>query len=459
MAINADILVSSHEQLSTLFQSVSHPMRVQILGLVLKGCDEFGELMQATGLSKTALARHLDRLMKNGILRRVNRGIYGFTKDGLDVVGSIVSLLEQLRRNWIQIGPDFMRRSAIKKTPSMRLGYAPAVSHKPATYACSNLTYLGSLTGVLQSLGSEDVTVSDVAGYTGLAFLVNVPLGRTDASAVNFHGLWSRIHASACHFGWELSRFVQPSPFPSSGINELSKADMISASEFFDKVWQGLVRTKRPVIVWGINFPDYGIVNATEGDSYVVSTQCEDCLSKGNRDLPVNFDSLVSPGRLEALFFEKQVEPPPIEESDKSAVVVATEFIGGRHTPVGRVQGPHAYREWASVLREKPEFTSYLGASYLGFSFLEANRLANKFLARLAIKYKQCSQGSHLYRASQAYSSIVYPMEQYVKLFPYAVESEISVKMRERGSKLLMDAAVQLEAAQECLLDAVRVWE
>lgn len=48
--------------------------------------------MQHTELSKTALANHMNRLMKKGLIKKVARGEYNLTIDGKELLDAAVAL-------------------------------------------------------------------------------------------------------------------------------------------------------------------------------------------------------------------------------------------------------------------------------------------------------------------------------------------------------------------------------
>ncbi|MHA1221430.1 MAG: GyrI-like domain-containing protein, partial [Candidatus Heimdallarchaeota archaeon] len=59
---------------------------------------EFSELKKVTKLSKTALAHHLEKLVKYGILKNTSRGKYALTEDGSDLFATIVDAYESSKR-------------------------------------------------------------------------------------------------------------------------------------------------------------------------------------------------------------------------------------------------------------------------------------------------------------------------------------------------------------------------
>ncbi|MHA2407428.1 MAG: GyrI-like domain-containing protein [Candidatus Ranarchaeia archaeon] len=98
--IPGDILTEISEDLALILSSVAHQTRLQILGAMLQGSKGFDELKTLSGLGKTALAHHLNKLVENRIIRRIDRGRYALSEDGRDMllaIGTVYSKSERKR--------------------------------------------------------------------------------------------------------------------------------------------------------------------------------------------------------------------------------------------------------------------------------------------------------------------------------------------------------------------------
>jgi len=90
------IVLESPSGAADLLRSAAHPMRVQILALLLKETRDFSKLMKETRLSKTALANHLQLLMNRRLIQRVDRGEYSLTADGRGLLNAAPPCTETL---------------------------------------------------------------------------------------------------------------------------------------------------------------------------------------------------------------------------------------------------------------------------------------------------------------------------------------------------------------------------
>ncbi|MBD3191142.1 MAG: ArsR family transcriptional regulator [Candidatus Heimdallarchaeota archaeon] len=93
-----EILAINDEDLAELLSALSNKSRLQILKSLLGGAGEFRMLLEVTGLSKTALAHHLERLVENDLLKHLSRGEYKISKDGRELLRAIVTAYSQSQR-------------------------------------------------------------------------------------------------------------------------------------------------------------------------------------------------------------------------------------------------------------------------------------------------------------------------------------------------------------------------
>ncbi|HUT82107.1 MAG TPA: GyrI-like domain-containing protein [Candidatus Bathyarchaeia archaeon] len=79
-----------YEDLAEVLTAYANISRLQIISSLTKSNKEFSELKEITELSKTALAHHLEKLVKYGIIENTSRGKYEITSDGLTIYQSII---------------------------------------------------------------------------------------------------------------------------------------------------------------------------------------------------------------------------------------------------------------------------------------------------------------------------------------------------------------------------------
>lgn len=84
-----EVLLSHKKDLSEVLGALANDSRIQIMASLINNPKEFSELKEIVGLSKTALAHHLERLTSADVLMNVSRGRYELSSDGEDLLLSI----------------------------------------------------------------------------------------------------------------------------------------------------------------------------------------------------------------------------------------------------------------------------------------------------------------------------------------------------------------------------------
>ncbi|MFW9844244.1 MAG: effector binding domain-containing protein [Candidatus Thorarchaeota archaeon] len=169
-----EILSWSKDDISLILSSVAHTTRLQIIQLLSIDEREFNELMEATGLSKTALVHHLNKMVKTGILNHVDRGRYVLSEDGLSLAGALTAFYEhsQRRKNLLALRrSEFIERIHSKtpdatvdfsdirivELPPMRVAYVRAISKSPENDAWAKISEWAQSAGLLDDLENHPV--------------------------------------------------------------------------------------------------------------------------------------------------------------------------------------------------------------------------------------------------------------------------------------------------------------
>lgn len=82
-------LLESLDEIMILLKTIDHPQRMRILTLMIDKPMMFKDLMEGTGLQKSALGNHLNILSRNNLIQKIDRGLYRLTDDGEDIVHHI----------------------------------------------------------------------------------------------------------------------------------------------------------------------------------------------------------------------------------------------------------------------------------------------------------------------------------------------------------------------------------
>ncbi len=326
---------------------------------------------------------------------------------------------------------------------------------KEGVYQPCWLSYTGAIAGSLQSLG-VNCDVVDVGGYSGYAFLINVSRGVTCPSGPTALPLetWTEIHQGTEKLGWTIEHYVYPYSYPKKEGHPTPE-EIEAARKLFVKIKQELDKKNRPVVLWGLVVPEYGIVNGYEGESYVTSTFRS--LTK-QPETPIPFYDLKAPGCIDAFFFREQIKTEA-EELSIGAVKRAFRFASPKVKVLDNyVAGPAALYEWANVLERVPEEKqNYHGNSYVGACVAEGRAISSEFLRRIAERFKgQLSE--HLLEASENYGKEAKIMDEFTKIFPFKFEGDMKLEQRKHGAEMLRKAKLIEEEALKNLKKAVETF-
>lgn len=449
------ILSESTKEIAELLKSAAHPARVHILTLLLRGESEFSRLMQQTELSKTALANHLNQLTVKGLVEKATRGEYSLTADGKALLIAAATMykesaqrekerVELLSRRYTEGLLEVKKLS--KKVISKKIEYQPCW-----------LSYTGAIAGALKALGT-DCDIVDVGGCSGYAFLINVAKGTTCPSGPTAlpAETWRQIHKGTESLGWSIEFFqASHSDYPANEGKPTAR-EIELAKKLFGRIKHVIDENDRPIVLWGLVVPEYGIVKGYEGDSYLTSTFRT---VTSQPETPVLYYDLKAPGCLEAFFFRDKIKPDPAKV-DKEALERAINFASGK-VPVldNYVSGPVALDEWANVLEKDPkEKQNYMGNSYVGSCVGEGRWMCAEFLKRLAGKYAG-KQSKYLKDAAQNYEKGWMLMKEFTQVFPFKFQGEMKQEDRKKGAEMLRKAKLSEEEAIAHMRKALTQWE
>ncbi len=438
----------SSDAIAGLLRSAANPARIKILALVLRGSGEFSDMAQATMLSKTALANHVIQLVDDGLMRRQARGRYELTPDGRELLSAAFQTYRRSTRRANQ------EKDLVKKGFGKAFGMAVEIDKFEITlkaeYQPCWLSLLGALSGSLTALGAK-CTTADVGGYTGYSFLINVSKGETCPSgptAMHIKTFQEMLDAVQS-FGWRIRNFEYPHSYPSMSSGPTPE-ELSMVRGLFERIRKELNQKDRPVVMYGLAAPEYGIVRGYEGESYLVST-FRHLLNPGVAEEPIPYHVLNAPGCVDAIFFEKKVKVKQ-PKARKDALARALKFAEGRaESQKNYLSGPSALEEWARVLEEVSQGSqNYMGNSYVGACVQEGRELSSSFLKGVARKLP-VAQAKHLQRSSASYAKGARALAEFTKIFPFRFEGQMPASKRKKGAVLLRQAMAHEEKAIQYL--------
>jgi len=448
------ILFEAPNGIAELLRSAAHPARIQILTLLLHGECEFSRLMEHTELSKTALANHLNQLMEKRLVQKVARGEYSLTVDGRELLNAVATMYkDSAQRERKQ--REHLRRRYTKGLIEGKLLSKKVISRKVEYQPCW-LSYTGAMAGSLRALGVE-CDIVDVGGRSSYAFMINVSKGVTCPSGPTALPLetWKQIHDGTETLGWIIEHYEYPHSYPAEEGNPTPE-EIEVAKKLLEKIKQEIEERDRPVVLWGLVVPEYGIVKGYEGNSYLTSTfrslinQPED---------PIPFHDLKAPGCIDAFFFRDRIERNDAI-ADKEALARAIRFAAA-DVPILKnyVGGPAALNEWANVLENLPEKEhNYHGNSYVGACVWEGRFMCAEYLERLSRKHAG-NQSTHLQEAARCYKKGGDLMKEFTQIFPFKHQGEMKSEHREKGAKTLRNVLPFEEEAIKHMKKALREWK
>lgn len=451
-----DTLTSSGAGIAEVLSSFANERRLQLLAMMMDGPRGFDELQNASGLSKTALANHLKRLLRTGVVRRVERGTYALSEDGLNILTAIGSAYSVTQRRRQLEAARTARLYSRDPTPKEGREMDEFEVKNKARWEPAWTSYVGTVTGILKSLGVK-VEMSDVGGYTGYAFLVNVAKSWTCPSAPTCHtafGMFAKAVEKS--FGWKIgfNWDNEGGSYPSG--ESPTPDDLKRAKVYFESMKDTLARTNRPIGLWGLVVPEFFIMNGYKGDRYLASTVRE---LRNEPEEPLKYDSLHAPGGFAEIIFEKETKPLELERRDRQALQRAVRVAEGKYVEDGYVQGPKAFDTWARQLKDGQEnVLLYHGNSYVGACMHEGMEWATQFLKNMAKRYMKQPQGDILNSASKEYGKAASSMKEFTELFPFGFKGDLPKEKRQKGAKLLERTKPHVESALTHMKEAHRIW-
>jgi len=159
----------SQQNLAKILRTLGHPKRIEILSLIHISQQEYSVILRNAGISKTALANHLNMLVENGLIERKERGSYLLTEDGESFYGSIMRIyLKSKARS------QFERTQLLKNYAARaEKGGSKLVIMKKLRWKPRWVSHLGAVEASLKFL-KQKISTAWIYGGTGYAFIINI---------------------------------------------------------------------------------------------------------------------------------------------------------------------------------------------------------------------------------------------------------------------------------------------
>lgn len=254
----------------------------------------------------------------------------------------------------------------------------------PATWT----SLIGAAGSVLRSRGVK-CDLTDVAGLSGYAFIVNVHPELCPSGPTAFD--WNLLVDGLSALGLEVEL--------ATAAHDTETDDAELLAELFEKV-RAEIDAGRACVVWGANdCPEFAVVYGYQDDCYRVRS-CRG-LAAGvdssrllgpdeDPEEPVRFDQLKAPGCVAAFLFGSPTAVDPAK-ADRGALARAAQLLGDRHAGLlpGYAHGAKAFKAWAESLAAGR--VQKFGNAYNAACWAELQMFAAGFCRRLAKRHPKAA--------------------------------------------------------------------
>ena len=223
-----------------------------------------------------------------------------------------------------------------------------------------------------------DVGLVEVIAVSGYGWITNAMKKNLCPSAPSaFHGdIWMNNYRATENIGYKID-VIGSGGFEWDDKQKPTPDSVINAKKQFEVVKKE-IESNRPVVMWGIPIPEYGIVNGYRGEEYIVSTLWS---LVGQSDNPIHYAGLMAPGGLTILRFAESKELDPRK-------VVEDTLRRGYRLGIGDVPqipeyvlGPDANNLIAKNLTEELfDDASYHGTAYTMACLMESKGAIAEYL-------------------------------------------------------------------------------
>ncbi len=159
----------SKVNLAKILRTLGHPKRIEILTLLHKSQLEYSAILRNIGISRTALANHLNLLVETGMIQRMERGSYSLSEDGHSFYNSMThTYFESKTRTQLE-------RKQLLETYASRAkqGGNDLVIMKKLKWKPRWVSHLGAIEASLKYL-KQKISPAWIYGGTGHAFVINI---------------------------------------------------------------------------------------------------------------------------------------------------------------------------------------------------------------------------------------------------------------------------------------------
>ncbi|MGQ9708126.1 MAG: hypothetical protein ACUVUR_04550 [bacterium] len=295
------------------------------------------------------------------------------------------------------------------------------------------VSYTGAVTTVLRERGIK-CDITDVAGMSGYAFIVNIHPELLPTGPVAFD--------------WEvLIEGTQALGIQTELVAVERGGDEGLFAELFTRVREE-IDSGRCCIVWGASdAPEFGVVYGYNNDCYVVLAA--DNKKGGNQRQLIKYNEIKALWRIAAVFFNEKLKMDK-QKQEQRAIIRAVKLLRGLHSCFAAEYhyGTNAFQTWSEAI-DKGRFNP-LGHTYNIMCYHELQMCAASFCQRLANRWNKPKED--LREAGESFRRSFERLEEIKRITPMA-ENEIKEArgLRTITAELLRGCARDNEQALQAL--------
>lgn len=160
---------TSTRNLSKILRALAHPKRIAIIEYLYHSQREYSDILRNSRISRTALANHLNLLVENGLVERLERGSYSLTEDGQAFFQSIAKTYFDSKTR-----SQFERNLRLEKYSfRVNMGGNELTILRKLKWESRWVSHLGAIEGSLNFL-KQKISTPWIYGGTGHAFVINI---------------------------------------------------------------------------------------------------------------------------------------------------------------------------------------------------------------------------------------------------------------------------------------------
>ncbi|MCF2139464.1 MAG: winged helix-turn-helix domain-containing protein [Candidatus Lokiarchaeota archaeon] len=256
------------DKITSVLKSLANEKRIDALILLDSQSPlDFQIIKDQLQISKTALSNHLNILEKEHLITRISRGIYAITKKGstfLSVNASLVMDIEKNLMYYLQSNVKIQKKNNQNSFSSEMC----VILDKPSTYIPS-FNSLSTGIAIFQQLVQIEFPKHWISAIMGICFLNCLSIEKYELmyqyQNITKLDLLKNLEQFGIYF---ISYYEERSHILSSDV--ISLEDFNRAKNIFTLIKNELKKTKKPILIFGLDYPGYSLIVGIQEDNYIV---------------------------------------------------------------------------------------------------------------------------------------------------------------------------------------------